>query len=449
MVVSGLGRNTIRRVGASVAFVVLATSAGFSLVATPAYAAGGPAAGHPFSVSSTLAPGGAPVLGWRDLGTGETGTYGTPAVLPMISPDGTKIAVATEVGSTDRSKISLIDVQTGAETVLTSPTLEESDLDPAWSSDGQTVYFTRASNLSTNETDFIYSVPAGGGSATQAVTEQALQPSVKPGTSTLAYVPVDTTTCGLKTVTAGTVTCVLSVSQMNAAAVSFVFAPRWSPDGTTIAMGWGLQTIDGVGVLDVSSGVFRHLSAAGTSHTPSTFQVASTLSWTADGSQLIYGEGTFEVDESDNVTPTDAGRIRSIDVTDGTHASTIQTGGNAGVDTWFPTASTPAGSLFVPVDPVRIADTRTGQGGVSTPLGAGGKLDLTVTGVNVSNSGLTVPTSATAVVLNVTVVAPTAVSFLSVYPGQRGAAVPLVSNLNYIPGPNVANAVVVECAGGW
>ena len=328
---------------------------------------------------------------------------------------------------------------------MTSPTLEESDLDPAWSSDGATVYFTRRTNISTTDAKFVYSVPATGGSATAAVVENAVQPAPKPGGGTLAYIPSDNNVCAVRTLTGSTTGCVLDTAEVSGAGIDGLYAPRWSPDGTKIALAFFNSSSTGVLVLTVSSGTFDILPAAGTADTSTTYGGASTLSWTPDGSQLIYGGGNYDILTREEV---DAGTIRSIDVTDGTHASTIQTGGNAGVDTWFPTASTPAGSLFVPVDPVRIADTRTGQGGVSTPLGAGGKLDLTVTGVNVSNSGLTVPTSATAVVLNVTVVAPTAVSFLSVYPGPVGAAVPLVSNLNYIPGPNVANAVVVSVPAG-
>ena len=115
MFASRSGRSALRRVGSPIAFVVLVASAGLALTAVPAQAAG-PAAGHPFSVSSS-ALNSDPELTWRDLLTGETGTYATSAALPAISPDGTKeIAAITQVVATDHTKISLIDVQTGAET---------------------------------------------------------------------------------------------------------------------------------------------------------------------------------------------------------------------------------------------------------------------------------------------------------------------------------------------
>ena len=49
-------------------------------------------------------------------------------------------------------------------------------------------------------------------------------------------------------------------------------------------------------------------------------------------------------------------------------------------------------------------------------------------------------------VLNVTVTEPTAVSFLTAWPG--GTPRPLASNLNYGPGQTVPNLVVVQVGAG-
>ena len=51
-----------------------------------------------------------------------------------------------------------------------------------------------------------------------------------------------------------------------------------------------------------------------------------------------------------------------------------------------------------------------------------------------------------AVVLNVTVVGPSTVGFLTVHP--CGSAVPLVSNLNYSAGQTVPNLVTVKVGAG-
>ena len=67
------------------------------------------------------------------------------------------------------------------------------------------------------------------------------------------------------------------------------------------------------------------------------------------------------------------------------------------------------------------------------------------------NSSVTVtlpglPAGTTAVILNVTVTAPTAAGFLTVYPGA-GAA-PSTSNLNFAAGVTVPNLVVVAVTNG-
>jgi hypothetical protein len=96
----------------------------------------------------------------------------------------------------------------------------------------------------------------------------------------------------------------------------------------------------------------------------------------------------------------------------------------------------PAGALYAGTSPVRILDTRPGSGvcaGPCTPIGPGQTRDLDVVGLG----GL--PIDATAVVLNVTAVSPTAASHLSVFP--TGQAVPSTSSLNFGAGEVVANHV--------
>lgn len=100
-----------------------------------------------------------------------------------------------------------------------------------------------------------------------------------------------------------------------------------------------------------------------------------------------------------------------------------------------PVPSTP--SFFVPVSPARLLDTRTGTGGNLAPLGPQVYTELDVTGV----SGVP-ETGVTAVVMNVTVDAPTSGSFLTAWPS--GEPRPLVSNLNFVPGQTVPNLVTVK-----
>jgi hypothetical protein len=94
--------------------------------------------------------------------------------------------------------------------------------------------------------------------------------------------------------------------------------------------------------------------------------------------------------------------------------------------------STPGGeSVFHPLPPTRILDTRSGNGAPAGKLGAGATLLLQVTG----RGG--VPADATSLVYNLAVTAPTASSHLTVYPS--GTSRPLASSINFSAGQTIAN----------
>jgi Protein of unknown function (DUF1501) len=89
------------------------------------------------------------------------------------------------------------------------------------------------------------------------------------------------------------------------------------------------------------------------------------------------------------------------------------------------------GSTLVPMTPVRVRDTRNGEG----PVGPGKTIDVQLAGV----AGLPA-VSVAAVVLNVTVTRPSGAGFLTVWPS--GEALPTASNLNFTPGLTVPNLVI-------
>ncbi len=114
-------------------------------------------------------------------------------------------------------------------------------------------------------------------------------------------------------------------------------------------------------------------------------------------------------------------------------------------------ASTPtqtqAPSLYAPLTPSRICDTRpVSESGAPADqctgetLGPKGAIQVQVTG----HGG--VPTSATAVVANVTVTDTTAASYLTVWPA--GSSRPLASNLNWSSGQTLANLVTLPLSSG-
>ena len=104
-----------------------------------------------------------------------------------------------------------------------------------------------------------------------------------------------------------------------------------------------------------------------------------------------------------------------------------------------PTAPTTLGqtSTFHATGPTRLLDTRNGTGTVAKgAVAANGTLPLLVEGAaGVPAAGVT------AVVLNVTVTAPTAAGVLAAYP--EGSAAPASSNLNWSAGETIANQVIV------
>jgi Cysteine-rich secretory protein family len=100
------------------------------------------------------------------------------------------------------------------------------------------------------------------------------------------------------------------------------------------------------------------------------------------------------------------------------------------VSGWF---GAPGGTgSFVPVTPQRIADTREGFGGGAPRIGETRRLLVA------GKAG--VPAGAEAVILNVTADQSAGGGFLTFWPGGSGR--PTASNVNFAPGPPVANLVV-------
>lgn len=114
---------------------------------------------------------------------------------------------------------------------------------------------------------------------------------------------------------------------------------------------------------------------------------------------------------------------------DGQVSVFVSTGAHVIADVfgWYSTASD--AELFKPVKPKRVWDSRQ-----HTIIPAGGELTLKVTDI------VGVPSTATAVVLNVTVTAPTGGGFLTVY--AVNVPRPDTSNVNYVTDQTVPNVVI-------
>ena len=171
------------------------------------------------------------------------------------------------------------------------------------------------------------------------------------------------------------------------------------------------------------------------------------------GTKLTVFPAGGSVPGTSNINP-QAGQVRAVLVEVG-----IGSGGNiainnvngsinVAVDVEGYVDSTSTG-LFNPVAPTRICDTRAAGGGVPSnqcnnsspgahPIGPGGVLSFVV-----SASGSPIPTSGvTAIVFNLTAIAPTVRTAVTAYPGDL-IHTPGVSNINAEAGQAVPNRVVV------
>lgn len=91
-------------------------------------------------------------------------------------------------------------------------------------------------------------------------------------------------------------------------------------------------------------------------------------------------------------------------------------------------------TVFVPVEPCRLIDTRpsTVVGPRATPIGEDAPVAFTAWDSGDGESLCQIPATATAISTNTTIVDPSNASFLALYPAD--AETPDVSNLNYQPG---------------
>jgi hypothetical protein len=119
-------------------------------------------------------------------------------------------------------------------------------------------------------------------------------------------------------------------------------------------------------------------------------------------------------------------------------AVAVTLGAGGALTTWASGSATPA--VFVQVTPCRLLDTRSGGDTVgprATPLAAG---ETYITAARGAVGNCALPADVSALSMNVTVIGPTAASFLTVFPAD--ATRPTAANLNWVAGqPPTPNAV--------
>lgn len=361
------------------------------------------------------------------LGTGVVGYS------PAWSPDGSTIAYATvtfrdpdPARGEDAAHIATVPATGGSAKVLapTRPTSAATVAEyPTWAPDGESIVYDLYGYSATD--DFppgdLWAVDKGGqraGRVTATAGDEA-QPHlhgpvpgpVTPGTES-TYVPV-------------TPQRVLDTRNGLGAPTAKV-----GPGGTVDLAVRGLATAPTAVPADATAVVLNVTATATTASTdvrvyPSGTPVSGASSLNAGASQTVPNLVTAAIGSNGAVTlRNSAGSVHLI----------------ADIAGYYVPGTRGAG--FAAVDPTRIADTRSGQGCVSTKVPANGFCDLQVTGV----AG--VPAGASAVVLNVTATGATRGTDVRVYPTPTDDSVPVVSNLNVRAGQTAPNLVIVAIGAG-
>ena len=186
----------------------------------------------------------------------------------------------------------------------------------------------------------------------------------------------------------------------------------------TIPSGITAVALNVTAVDATASGVLTVYPNETSTGTPVTTPTASNLNFATD--QTVANMVIVPVGEDGKVDFYDGGSSGSTDAI-------------ADIAGYF-TAGT-SGAKYHAVGPVRLLDTRDGQG-ESTAKALAGKGTLT----------LPLPASYKAVVANLTVVSPTANGFLSAYPA--GGTLPNVSNLNFLTNQTIPNLAIVPNSSG-
>jgi hypothetical protein len=203
------------------------------------------------------------------------------------------------------------------------------------------------------------------------------------------------------------------------------------------------STTGGQWQVAVSTGGSSYATAAGGTARPFTWADLTLTYNSANGADILklYQGGT-EIAALAAAPPANTGQFL-IGASQAAGAAGFLNGQVASVQVWdslaTPVQSTPA-SVFVPITPVRIMDTRSQYqiGPVTGPIGASATIAVPIDG-NVTAS---LPANVSAVAIAVTVTAQTAGGNLVFYPD--GTPRPITSNLNFAAtGGNTTNDAIV------
>jgi hypothetical protein len=209
-----------------------------------------------------------------------------------------------------------------------------------------------------------------------------------------------------------------------------------------------LDTRSGVGAPNarVAAGGTVHLQVAGRGGVPATGVSAVVLNVTVTGPTragylMVYGDGVDWPNASNlnfvpnqtvpNLVIAPLGSNGKIALYNGSAGTTNLIADVAG---YYRSGTLADPGAFASTTPDRVLDTRSGVGAPNARVAAGGTVHLQVAGQG------EVRDRVSAVVLNVTVTAPTKAGYVTAY--ADGASRPTASNLNFVAGQTVPNLVI-------
>jgi len=357
-----------------------------------------------------------------------------------LSQDRTRVAVSrrTTDDSMSSARIVVAQITGSSPEEVTSPQMGARDFAPAWSPDGNRIVFVRQAG----EEFALHIVDLRDRSVVRVPnTDGAVSADWEPtgGRIVFARRPTSGAQDGEILVVAPDGTGLRSVGVTGR-------SPTWDPRGDLIAFSFTESTdpnsfvpngraVRLIATVPVEGGPTQ--TYPGTRPTEAR-TAAEHPRWAPDGLSLLFDLHGYGLD--DNHTPSQLWAIDRSGVRSGIVLfPPSELGDVAGPA--LPDVVPSAASGFHPVRPARVLDTRSGLGaGAAAPVRAQEPLRLQLTGVTTSAGS--VPTSASAVALTVTVTEPTNATDVRVYP--TGTAVPNVSNINARAGATVPNLVIVR-----
>ena len=165
------------------------------------------------------------------------------------SPDGTKLAygvraAADPTGATEQADI-MIDSNLAAAGGVTpfANVADDSEDRPAWSPDGQFIYYARDTNTPYNDNNDIVRKPAAGGGVDTIVAEAGQnewQPALSPDGTKVCYSRGGMSDTNVDVYLANTNGINSNITQFKTSSTKGEFNCMWSPDGTRIGYTFGV-----------------------------------------------------------------------------------------------------------------------------------------------------------------------------------------------------------------